>query len=212
MTQLLVELHYLPSIAYFTAIYSAKKIWVEACEPFGKRSYRNRCRIMTANGLLDLSVPVHGANRKIPIRQVEIDYHEKWVNNHWRAIQSAYGKAPFFDFYAYEFEDALKSGQSHVFDLNYKLLTICLRFLQIDREVVFTEKMENDAKGEITDLRNVISPRKSIEELTWFSPQAYYQIFGKNFAPNLSIIDLLFCAGPSALEVLRQSSVTLENK
>ncbi|MFT6827423.1 MAG: hypothetical protein ACI9Z3_001319 [Roseivirga sp.] len=211
MKSILIESQYFPSVAYFAALYQAEEVLIEANEWFEKRSYRNRCTILTANGDLDLTVPVHGANKKILTQRIEIDNHEKWVNNHWRAVQSAYGKSPFFDFYADGFESILKSEETNLFSLNQRLLTICLKYLQIDTKVILTTSFEKNPKVGITDLRSALHPRNPYSELKWFNPASYQQIFGKNFVPNLSILDLLFCTGPEALKVLKQSIVMLEN-
>jgi hypothetical protein len=211
MKTILIESQYFPPISYFSALYQADEVIIEANEWFEKRSYRNRCTILTANGNLDLTVPVHGANKKILTQRIEIDNHEKWVNNHWRAIQSAYGKSPFFDFYADGFESILKSEQTNLFSLNQRLLTICLKYLQIDTKVTLTTSFEKNPKADITDLRSALHPRNPYYELKWFNPASYQQIFGKNFVSNLSILDLLFCTGPEALKVLKQSIVMLEN-
>ena len=212
MSKILIELHYLPSIAYFSAIYSVDEIHIASKGRFEKRTYLNRSTILTANGPLDMSVPVFGANKRIPIQEVKIDYHEKWMNNHWRAIQSAYGKSPFFDFYSEEFKAILYSEASHLFDLNKSLLTMCLKFLQIDKPVFWAESFENMDKPDLIDIRGVIHPRKPISELQWFAPKPYQQIFGSNFVSNLNILDLLFCTGPEALEVLKRSVVSSLNK
>ena len=100
MNQVLIESHYLPSISYFKAIFPAKTIILESNEYYVKQSYRNRCEILTANGVDKLIVPLTSKHGKVYIRDVRIDYSQKWLNGHWRAIQSAYGKAPFFEFYA----------------------------------------------------------------------------------------------------------------
>ncbi|KYG82389.1 WbqC family protein [Roseivirga echinicomitans] len=212
MQSILLDLHYLPSVAYFAAIYKADEISIASQGRFEKRTYLNRSTILTANGPLDLSVPVFGANKRIPIQEVKIDYHEKWMNNHWRAIQSAYGKSPFFDFYSEEFKAILYAESSHLFNLNKSLLTMCLKFLQIDTPVFWEENLDEKDKPDLTDMRGDIHPRKPISELSWFAPKPYQQIFGSNFVSNLNILDLLFCTGPEAIEVLKRSIVTLENK
>ena len=50
------------------------------------------------------------------------------------------------------------------------------------------------------DLRDVISPKTSLEEDPDFKVKPYYQVFdqGKGFKPNLSIVDLIFNMGPEA--------------
>jgi len=212
MQRVLLDLHYLPTVAYFAAIYHADEVFIVAKERFEKRTFRNRAPILTANGRLDLTVPVFGANKRIPLHEVRVDYHEKWVNQHWRAIQSAYGKSPFFDFYSEEFKAILYSQTSHLFHLNKNLLTMCLKFLQIDKSIHWQENIDDLDKAGLSDLRADIHPRKSAEETVWLRTQSYQQIFGNNFVSNMSILDLLFCTGPEALEVLRKSVVTSLNK
>src|SRR5688572_11233691 len=103
----LIEAHYLPSIAFFAAICRADSILLERNEYFAKQTYRNRCRINTANGELDLVVPVTSKHGKVVITDVRVDFTQKWLNNHWRTVQSAYGKAPFFEYYSDDLHNAL---------------------------------------------------------------------------------------------------------
>ncbi|GAB5522719.1 MAG: WbqC family protein [Roseivirga sp.] len=205
MQKILLDIQYLPSVAYFMAIKQADEVWIEAEQNFVKQSYQNRCKILGANGIQSLSVPVNHRSRKIPIRQLTIDYKQKWMNTHWRALQSAYGKSPFFDYYADDIREIIRSECATLFELNRQLMTLCLKYLQIDTPIHYTTVYEKVPGGNLTDLRSVIHPKKAISELNWFNPTPYHQIFGSNFAPNLSILDLLFCEGPMAGSVLEQS-------
>ena len=206
MKKILLDLQYLPPLAYFAAIAQADEVWIEGHENFVKQTYRNRCRILTTHGTQDLSIPVHHAGRKIPIRELSIDYKQKWMNNHWRAIQSAYGKSPFFDYYSQEVEQAILAKHDRLFDLNWQLLTICLRFIGLEsKSVHFTEQYDKIPGNGIVDLRSAIHPKKDAP--VWYNSQEYYQNFGNNFVPNLTILDLLFCEGPGAYELLAHSCV-----
>src|SRR5688572_27151690 len=100
MVQILIEAHYLPSLAYFSALSSAQEMIVEKFEQYEKQTFRNRAKINTVNGLVTLTVPVTAKHGKPLIADIRIDHAQKWLNNHWRTIQSAYGKAPFFEYYA----------------------------------------------------------------------------------------------------------------
>jgi hypothetical protein len=208
MQKVLLDIQYLPSVAYFTAIYHAEEVWIEAKANFVKQSYQNRCSVLGSNGVQHLSVPVNHRGKKIPIQELTIDYTQKWKNEHWRTLQSAYGKSPFFDYYADDIREIIRSDTATLFELNWKLLTKCLKYLQIDKPVCLTEEYEKEPKNDLTDLRSKIHPKKSTTDLTWFGYQPYHQIFGNNFAPNLSILDLLFCEGPMARQVLEQSGTT----
>src|SRR5690606_23387756 len=109
---------YHPSILFFQKAFQAEEILLEAQEHFQKQSYRNRCHILTAQGLHLLTVPVKNGNSKILINELEIDYSQRWGEVHWRTIRSAYGNAPFFEFYADYVKDVYDRRPALLFDLN----------------------------------------------------------------------------------------------
>lgn len=209
--KILIESQYLPCVAYFTLLTHSEVVFIETNENFEKQSYRNRCEIIGSNKVQSLSIPVHHGGRKVPIKALTIDYKQKWSKNHWRAIQSAYGKAPFFDFYADYFEQEYQANHATLFELNSSLLTLCLRLLKLKLSFGELSKYSKESPDGVIDFRSEVHPKKSLDSLTWFQPKAYHQIFGKDFVPNMSIIDLLFCMGPDALEVLYRSGVMIEN-
>lgn len=199
-----IESHYFPSIAYFRAIKNADKLIIETKEYFVKQTYRNRCEIMTANGVDKLIVPLTSKHGKVSMLDVRIDYSQKWLNGHWRAIQSAYGNAPFFEFYADGLHKILFSKKEFLLDLNMALLTICLKWLKLSPQIAETVTYEKNTDNGILDLRDVIRAKnKDLLPAALISPP-YMQVFGNMFAKNLSLIDLLFCEGPGASEVVKQ--------
>ena len=209
MNNVLLELHYLPNIQYFSKVIAAEKTWIEAHENYQKRSYRNRTEIGSANGLLRLSIPLQkGKNEQQSIREVKIAYEEAWQSQHWNAILSAYRNAPYFDFYADELQGFYKEKTTYLFDYNLKLLELMLEFIEPSKQVTLTEQYEKQVHSSILDFRNKINPRKSqYSEDPSFNPSRYVQVFEDKhgFLPNLSILDLLFCMGPSAILILEQS-------
>ncbi len=54
----------------------------------------------------------------------------------------------------------------------------------------------------VFDARSAVNPRNEVETYVFHKPVAYPQNFGQEFVPNLSLIDLLFCQGPAASDVL----------
>ena len=78
MNPFLLTTAYFPPIAYFSCLKKAEVTYIEQYENFGKQSYRNRCEIMTANGVIALTVPVAKANSKTLIKDLKIVYPTPW--------------------------------------------------------------------------------------------------------------------------------------
>ena len=208
----LIETHYLPSLAYFSAIYGAKEILLERCEYYVKQTYRNRCRINAANGEMKLVVPVKSKGNKARIVDVRLDFTQKWLNNHWRTVQSAYGKAPFFEHYENDLQETLFKKVEFLYDLNYMLLSMCLTWLKWSMPIRETEFYADQAPNDVLDLRLAINPKKLEQCHQFYYPVAYNQVFGNTFVENLSLIDLVFCEGPGASKVVQSSAIQKMNK
>lgn len=202
----LIELHYLPAIPYFSLLHRAQKIIVEKHEHFSKQSFRNRCHILTAQGVERLVIPLTSKHGKVLITDIRIDYSQKWLNNHWRTIESAYRNAPFFEYYADDLNRILFRKHEFLYDLNWELLTNCLAWLKWDILVEESEKYEKIPAEGIMDARNIIHAKKPDQYADYFHPVAYSQVFGNKFAEGLSIIDLVFCEGPAAGTVAASSA------
>lgn len=207
---ILLELHYLPSVQYFSKLVSYPKVIIEQHEHYSKGSYRNRCHIASANGLQRLSIPLKkGKNEKLSIRDVQIFHGENWTSQHWSSIRSAYGRAPYFEHFADEIAPFFEKKHSNLFDFNWDLLLLFVDLLQLDVDIQQTTSYEKQVAADIFDFRNGIFPKKHRQkEDTQFKNLAYPQVFEERhgFLANLSILDLLFCTGPQASLLLEQSN------
>jgi len=204
MRGLLIESHFLPSIEYFCLLMSHDTIMLEAHEHYVKQSYRNRCYILTAHGKERLTVPITEKHGKVSMASVRIHAGDRWQNNLWRTIQSAYAKAPFFEHYRDELHQQLFSAESTLLELNRRLLSLCLNWLRWEKTVNITASYGPDT--DLRDCRGMISAKKDFGHRTVYRPVAYQQVFGKSFVPNLSILDLVCCAGPDAGRIIQASS------
>lgn len=211
MNAALIELQYLPPIAYFAALSKCDVIIVEKFEHYQKQTYRNRCYINSSQGREPLIVPLTGKHGKIKITDVRIDYSQKWLNNHWRAIQSAYGKAPFFEYYADDLHNVLFGSPTFLYDLNHQLLTMCLKWLKVRIPVRESLTYEHTPLSPIIDLRSKINLKKVEMGARFYQPAVYHQVFGNKFVENLSLIDLVFCQGPGAWDIVQASTPKMNN-
>lgn len=208
MNFLLLSTAYFPPIPYFAALQQQETVFIEQFENFGKQSYRNRCEIMTANGVISLTVPVAKANSKTLIRDLKIVYPTAWQKLHFKGIESAYKNSPYYEYYIDELMVFFEKKETFLFDLNLAILQTLLNLLNLSTTVRLTEDYIREGHPQYTDLRNAIHPKPSRRQAGFeFTPRPYRQTFSDRFSfmPNLSILDLLFCCGPEAAKWLTRT-------
>lgn len=183
---------YLPPVQYFGEVSGFKEILIEACETYPRQTYRNRCSIYTANGALDLSIPVHKPEgNRTKTKEVRISYRENWQQIHMRAIESAYNASPFYLYYKDELTPFfLEKKYKYLLEFNTELFKVICNCCGIECRTKFTDSFRKEREQ---DYRNCFSPKKRDIAIP-----AYPQVFGHKFGfiPGLSIIDLLFNLGP----------------
>ena len=182
MTKIILPTSYFPSVEYIQAIVQAEVIEIEIYENFPKQTFRNRMRILSANGVLPLTIPVcKYANHEIT-KNIKISYQENWQKKHWNAILSAYNRSPFFEFYKDCFAPFYEKKIPFLIDYNHELLTLIFKILNIRKPISFTEDFQK-------------------EYTTCFEPKpyTYTQVFESKygFTPSLSVLDLLSNTGNS---------------
>jgi len=200
--EILLEPFYWPPISWLALAWNADVLWLEACEHYQKGSYRNRCYIAGPNGIQRLSVPLQkGKNRQMPIREVRIAYDMPWQRLQWRTIQTAYGSAPFFTFFADEVALFFERKYTFLFDLNLEVVDFLLKKMRWPGEIRLTEHYHLLREGPtveegVLDARGQIAPGMPAMVPLVRYPQVFEDRLG--FLPDLSALDLLFCRGPHA--------------
>ena len=224
---MLLTTAYFPPVEYFALLARYSVVYVEACENYQKQSYRNRCRILTANGVMDLNVPVVHENGtfSLPIKEIRVDYSTPWVLRTERAIESAYSSSPFFIYYCDALFDILDSHPATLWELNRRIVAFFCAKIGIAPQIRETTEYrpssavklsstsaENAPAGATPaaslpdDLRSIIHPKRPngiMRELGLERP--YWQVFREKFGfiPGLSIMDLIFNEGPESISWLR---------
>ncbi len=205
MSVSLIHPTYFPSIASFVAITKADKVIWEAEDNFQKQTYRNRTYIYAANGKLNLNIPVRFTqNNRQKYKDVKIANDEKWQDNHWKSIQSAYRTSPFFEYYEDELKSLFERPKDFLYDFNLECIKTIAGCIDLDfNQEKTTEFLKAYEDG--IDYRHLVNAKKE----TVFSFSMYIQVFSDKhgYIPNLSILDLLFNEGPNTLNYLQSQSL-----
>ncbi len=176
---------------------------MEACEHYQKQSYRNRCRIATANGVEDLSFPIKhsGSTFNTPIKEIRVDYSTPWLQKTKRCIDSAYHSSAFFDYYRDSLYAVLDRKSETLWELDMSIIEYFMAKIGLKSELLETK--------EYMGAPELIHPKRPNTILSDMGLDgSYYQVFSNKFGfiPNLSIMDLLFNEGPASLEFILESS------
>ncbi len=210
---ILLPTAYLGNIHYYSKLLSGLPVTIDTGEHYRKQSLRNRCEILGANGVIALSVPVlKRSGEKTPVRQVRIDPTKTWQHRHWHSIRSAYRNSPYFDHFSDRFEAFYQKSYEFLWEWNRDLQACVLGAMDINAHFSYSETYIAPSPDD-QDWRDGLSGKPRLKKADpGFSPAPYDQVFFQGiqgvFQPNLSILDLLFCEGRHAVEVIRRSTIS----
>jgi len=211
---LITDYQYFGPICFIELIYKQKQLCFDKEAAFTKMSFKNRMIILSAQGPLNLTIPILGGReQRTAIKDVLIAYDAPWQAQHFKAIKTCYKRAPYFEYYEADLEKLYTTKKKYL--VNF--LEDCHQFLQKSIK----------GKWELIDCKEpinepIIEPIneevKKVSALPWqpnnydqFAIQyPYMQVFesSKGFISNLSILDWLFCEGGK--EISKQLSEPLK--
>lgn len=219
---------YLPWMGYFEMIDASDTYIVFDHVQFERKSWQQRNKIKTANGIIYLTVPVRKMPRETRISEIKISYTQgNPLEQHWKTIELAYKKAPYFEKYKSFFKDIYSNPPVLLRDLNVEIIKTVCDILGIKTKIVFsseldlqdkdmgkTEKVVNLCKRQrITDLYDAKGAKEFLDKELFkkegilvdfqkFEHPKYPQLWGE-FAPYLSVIDLIFNQGDKSLFIIK---------
>ncbi len=195
---LLFPITYFGNFAWHQSFRRNADVLIYTGEPYQKQSYRNRCTILSANGPLDLSVPViHSGSQPLHTSEVKISYSTNWTKDHLGAIRSAYGKSPFFEYYFENIAKILNRRSEFLCELAGETLEFACSKTGLEKTI---RPSAEALDGKINCSQSAIEPK----EREMFIGSSYPQVFETKFPfqPNLCILDLLFNCGPESEMIL----------
>jgi hypothetical protein len=193
---------YFSNITYYKILLNNRKPVIGSNLMYQKGWFGNKCSIIGANGIINLSIPLQGGrNQKAINKDVKIAYEQNWVAQHLKTIKSCYGNAPYFNHYYPIIEKLLLKKQEYLFELNIESTETILKLLKAEvRKIAISEISPSNIE--------VIFSKQHIQNNPhfWNTNIHYSQVFEDRlgFVANLSIIDLLMCMGPQSREILLQ--------
>ncbi len=188
-------------------------------------SWVNRNRIKGPQGEIWLTVPVLKKGRGLQaINEVKLLPEGKWRKKHLSTFEHCYKNAPYFDML---FEKISKTyGSSTMLaDMNYELIALCNSIYQTGTKIIRQSDLGVRGTGmellvniaQAVDGKRFVSlssAKRHIDqavlarhhvEMKWirYEPPIYPQLWG-DFKKDLSILDLLFCYGPTAKDIVQR--------
>jgi len=173
-----------PSVSWFLSGMELGYFAVAMGGRFEKQTERTRYNIAGPNKLQTLSVPINHGTEKM-MADMRINREQKWVKEHLKAIETAYGNAPFYEFYDYRILPLLDNADFTLTDLIQTGIKILHKELKCDFPLQFSNDFES------IPIKSDVPPY----------PQVFDDRFG--FRAEVSALDLLFNLGPQAGDYLK---------
>lgn len=220
---------YLPWLGYFEQLWRSDVFVHLDTVQYDRHGWRNRNRIRTPGepGWSWLTVPVRTKGTfGAPIYAMMIDERTNWRQKHWRAIEHHYGSAPYFEAYAAPLKDIYERPWSRLVDLDVALVDTLADMLGLEakrrvrasalggadedgpneRLVSLCQEFGADRYYSGAAARDYLDEalfrESGIEIVFQHYPHPAYRQRYPGFVSHLSIIDLIFNAGPESLTSL----------
>ncbi len=191
-----------PQLFGSTAYYAAVARFADTAVDFSMRADKrfksaHRYKIVDTRGELFLTVPVCHLSGNRGWSDVCISDHGQWWKLHITALESAYGRTPFFEFYIDRIlpllTDPAQSSFGTIGSLNREADRLIRRILELPQALEPEQLPET-----YTDLRR--------HDFNDINLPEYWQIRADSlgFRAGMSILDMIFNIGPEAALLIRR--------
>lgn len=228
----IVQSNYLPWKGYFDLIASVDEFVLFDDFQYTRRSWRNRNRIKTPQGVQWLTVPVASSpQRSTRISDATIACDD-WAERHLKTLRMAYRRAPHFAEIMALLEGELSAAPARLSELNESLIRRICAYLDIGT-TIRTHRDYRGPEHRQLRLRDIClqagastyvsgpAAKSYLDEsllgaagikVEWFDYSGYReypQLWG-SFVHEVSIVDLLFNLGSASRDYMKLSAVPLQ--
>jgi hypothetical protein len=162
----------------------------------------HRFTIADTRGRLDLTVPIaRPASSRCRWSEIGVSTHGAWWDVHRVALESAYGRTPYFEFYIDRFLPMLTVG---VTDRYPRLCDLASAW---DEQIADILGLTRDDAREATEHDSRLKEAADLQIL----PYRQVRASRLGFLPGLSVLDLIFNLGPESQIYLNDLANTLYN-
>lgn len=184
--QPIFEAQFLPTLDWWLQCATCKEVQVSSLINLQCKPKPNQYLIGGPNAIQTLSIPLNAHSITENLMEWKINYDHKWRQEHKNALQTAYGKSPFFEFYDYRYFAILDKELIYFRDLLEEVFYFLCDALKMEKELIWVQQ-KPEQFGKVNE---IVYP--------------YYQVFETKFGfrQGLCTLDLLSNLGPMAQERL----------
>lgn len=190
------------SLTYYAVLAQYPAAVIDAATRYNKNTKSvHRYDIVDTSGRLSLTVPVSRPSGATRWCDVAVSGHGRWWEEQPTALESAYGRTPFFEFYI---DRLLSLFSAPCADSPEPITALCARADAIIRKIlsidtiVLADVAHVPAGSAVTDLRRDFEARTAAIA----AAAAYRQLRPDATPGTLSVLDAIFNLGPEAALLL----------
>jgi len=216
--------NFLPYLGFFDKCDYADLIVLYDSTQFKKNDFQNRNKLKTKDGWTWITIPVN-YNFGDKISEVKIANNLEWKRKHLHIIKENYSKSKHYLDYIGEIEKIYSKDYENLSEFNIVFLKFLLDKIGIKKKIILTSglgiknkssealleiSIKLNAKTYISGIdgenyldKEIFNKAKIDVEFQKYKHPKYTQLWGGEFEPFMSVLDLLFNEGPNSLNIIK---------
>lgn len=218
----IMQPYFFPYLGYWQLLKAVDKYIIYDDVNYIKNGWINRNNILLNGKAHLITIPLDGASPFLPINQIKMTSNVKAKEKILKTIEQAYKKAPFFNQIFPIILDVIMDESCLICKALEKQFSLVSQYLGLNTQFILSSNINknNNLKGQdkvihichllgASEYINAIGGQKlySVKDFKnegislkfICSKDINYKQFGKNFVPNLSIIDIMMFNSPEQI-------------